>query len=320
MAMVYLSSRNISPIQKEPDPYAKLNNELRSELEELNVLLEKRGKENRVPFNTQAKAHDITFDSNIVPGPGTYNLDQPKIIKKEGLTPFLFKSQRFKKIRNEFSSPGPGSYNLDKSKFILKRNKSQLRPDSNISLHNNVNSVNNVATIPAKKQEFGYNIDNNGDLVLAVDPIADFCFSGTKTNSIGPGRYNPVIKDKIRCVRWDKSSGRKPDSLFGVNTDSMKNEMTKNSSLFDTEISTLKSTNEKTFVKKPKPKFFRMITYKSVRSTSNNNDNEEDYIDFKKEMDFLTHKNNMHIHCRFLMCIYCHFFQANQNRLSSHSY
>ena len=293
MAMVYLSNRNISPIQKEPDPFAKLNNELRSELEELNVLLEKKGKENRVPFNSQAKGHDITFDSNIVPGPGTYNLDQPKIIKKEGLTPFLFKSQRFKKIRNEFSIPGPGSYNLDKHKFPLRKNKSQLRPDSNISLHNNVNSLNNVATIPAKKQEFGYNIDNNGDLVLAADPIADFCFSGTKTNSIGPGRYNPIIKEKIRAVRWDKSSGRKPDSLFGVNTDNLKNEMTKNSSLINTEISTLKSTNEKNHVKKPKPKYIRMITYKSVRSTSNRDNSEEDYIDFKKEMDFLTHKNNI---------------------------
>ena len=282
----------MSPVQKEPEPFAALNNELRSELEELNILLQKKEKENRFPFNIQARGHEITTNSNLVPGPGTYNLDQPKIIKKEGQTPFLFKSQRFKKIRNEFSFPGPGSYNLDRSKLSFRRNKSQIRPDSNISLHNNINSVNNVATIPAKKQEFGYNIDNNGDLILAVDPIADFCFSGTKTNSIGPGRYNPVIKDKIHCVRWDKSSGRKHGSLFGVNTENVNNEMTKNTSLFDTDISTLRSTNEKNPIKKQIPKYYRMITYKSIRSIPNN-DNEEHYIDIKKEIDFLTHKNNI---------------------------
>jgi len=107
-----------------------------------------------------------------------------------------------------------------------------------------------------KKQEFGYNIDNNGDLVVASDPIADFCFSGTKNDSIGPGRYNPIIKEKNHCIRWDKSSGRKPDSLFGVNTENIKNEMTQNSSLIDTDISTLKSSNERKQAKKTETKTF----------------------------------------------------------------
>ena len=167
--MVYLSKRNISAIQKDTDNYTFLNNELRNELEELNMLLEKKEKENKVPFNIQSKGHDIIYDYKPVPGPGAYDLDQPKKPSKNGISPFLFKSQRFKKIRNELIIPGPGSYNLNINKISLRRNRSTIRPSSNFSLHNNINSVNNVATIPAKRQEFGYNINNNGDLILAVD-------------------------------------------------------------------------------------------------------------------------------------------------------
>ena len=94
-------------------------------------------------------------------------------------SPFIFKSQRFKKIRNELNIPGPGAYNIGGYKLSLRKNKSQIRPSSNVSNHYSINSVNNVATIPAKKQEFGYTIKDNGDLVLAPDPIADFRFSGT---------------------------------------------------------------------------------------------------------------------------------------------
>ena len=38
--------------------------ELKNELEELNMLLEKKEKENKVPFNTQAKEHDINYKYN----------------------------------------------------------------------------------------------------------------------------------------------------------------------------------------------------------------------------------------------------------------
>ena len=290
--MVFLSDRKMSAIQKTQELYTFINNELKNELEELNMLLEKKEKENKVPFNIQSKGHDITLDYKSIPGPGSYNLEQPRKPIQNGLSPFLFKSQRFKKLRSELNIPGPGAYNIGGNKLYLKKNKSQIRPSSNVSNHYSLNSVNNVATIPAKKQEFGYNIDNNGDLILASDPIADYCFSGTKNDSIGPGRYNPIIKEKNHCIRWDKSSGRKPDSLFGVNTENIKNEMTQNSSLIDTDISSLKSSNERKQIKKPKPKPFRMISYKS-QGTSSIIQDEEEKIDIKKEIDFLTHKNNI---------------------------
>ena len=289
MAMVFLSDRKMSAIQEKQEPYTFINNELKNELEELNVLLEKKAKENKAPFNTQAKGHDIKLESKQVPGPGAYNLDQPKKLSNYAPGSFIFKSQRFKKIKNELNIPGPGAYNIIGNKFSLKRNRSQIRPSSNISNQFTINSVNNVATIPAKKQEYGYNINNNGDLVVAPDPIADFCFSGTKSDSIGPGRYNPIIKEKNHCIRWDKSSGRKPDNLFGINTDNVKSEVTQNTSLIDTDISTLKSNNER---KKPKPKPFKIITYKSIRNSSITQD-EEETIDIRKEIDFLNHRNNI---------------------------
>ena len=299
MAMVYLSNRNISSIPKVPEQYTFLNNELKNELEELNMLLEKKEKENKVPFNTQAKGHDVSYKYNPIPGPGAYNLDIPKKIIENENSPFLYKSQRFKKINKELIIPGPGSYNIynniNNNKISLRRNKSQLRPNSNISLHNEINSKNNVATIPAKKQEFGYNIDKNGELTLAVDPIADYCFNGTKNDSIGPGRYDPVIKEKNHCIRWDKSTGRKSDIFFGANTE-IKNENT-NSSLIDTDISSLKSAKERNDVKKIKQKPFKFIRYKNIRNNSeiNNNINmeEDENIDLQKEFEFLNHKNNI---------------------------
>ena len=85
MAMVYLSERKISAIQKKQDPYSFINNELRNELEELNMLLEKKEKENKAPFNIQSKGHDINFNAKHVPGPGAYNLDQPKKLSNIGM-------------------------------------------------------------------------------------------------------------------------------------------------------------------------------------------------------------------------------------------
>ena len=282
----------MSSIPKVPEPYIFLNNELKNELEELNMLLEKKEKENKAPFNTQAKAHAISYKYNPIPGPGAYNLDKPKkIIEKENSS-FLYKSQRFKKINKEIIIPGPGSYDLLNNKISLRRNKSQLRPNSNISLHNDINAKNNIASIPSKRQEFGYNIDKNGDLTIAADPIADYCFSGEKNDSIGPGRYDPIVKEKNHCIRWDKSVGRKPDIFFGANTE-IKNEKTTNSSLIDTDISSVKSTNERKDIKKLKPKPFKFIRYKNVRNNSAVTSNEEDNIDLKKEFDFLNHKNNI---------------------------
>ena len=149
MAMVYLSNRNISSIPKDPKQYTFLNNELKNELEELNILLEKKEKENKAPFNTQAKGHDVSYKYNSIPGPGAYNLDIPKKIIENENSPFLYKSQRFKKNNTELIIPGPGSYNLFNNKISLRKNKSKLRPNSNILLHNEINTKNNVATIPA---------------------------------------------------------------------------------------------------------------------------------------------------------------------------
>ena len=293
--MVYLSDRNMSAIPKENDPYSFVNNELKIALEELNKFLDQKEKENKIPFN-KSVGHELTYDNKKIPGPGAYNIDIiPKKPLNQGNNPFLFQSQRFKKTKSKLNIPGPGAYNIalnNLNNLSLRKNKSQIRPSSNISSRFSVNSSNNIATIPAKKQEFGYTIKDNGDLVLAPDPIADFRFSGTKNDSIGPGRYNPVIKEKNHCIRWDKSSGRNTDASIGLSSENIKNEQTQNSSLVDTDISTMKSSNERKSVKKPKPKPFKIIRYKNHRENIEIQ-NDFDDIDIKKEMEFLNHQNNI---------------------------
>jgi hypothetical protein len=77
--------------------------------------------------------------------------------------------------------PGPGSYNIV-NKPTVPKNIIQLRPSSGASFQYNTNMINNIATIPGKKQKFGYYIGDNGELIQAIDPEIESYFSGTKTN------------------------------------------------------------------------------------------------------------------------------------------
>jgi len=196
--MVFLSDRNMTTLQKNRDTLTLLNNDLKNDLEDLNILLDsKKEKENRAPFGIQSKGHDITYKPPLSPGPGAYNIDSEKKQPfNSGINPFLFKSPRFKSSKSDgIDMPGPGSYNIV-NKPIIPKNYVQLRPSSGVSFQYNTNTLNNIATIPAKKQKFGYYIGDNGELIQAIDPAIDSYFSGTKSNSIGPDRYNPVLKQK----------------------------------------------------------------------------------------------------------------------------
>ena len=204
MAMVFLSERKISSMEKKNrETITSLNNELKYNLEDINELLDsKKEKENIAPFGIQSKGHDVTLNVPLSPGPGSYNIDpvEKKQQFNKGGNPFLFNSPRFQSSRPDaLYIPGPGSYNLINKPYVPKNNI-QLRPSSGASFQYNTNTLNNIATIPGKKQKYGYFIGDNGELIQAIDPAIDTYFSGTKTNSIGPDRYNPVIKNKNHLV------------------------------------------------------------------------------------------------------------------------
>ena len=156
--MVFLSERKTSAVEKSPETLTLLNNDLKNDLEDLNILLDsKNEKENKAPFGIQGKGHDITVRALMSPGPGAYNVDSHrKMSFSSGVNPFLFKSPRFKSSKPENNDiPGPGAYNIV-NKSVMPKNIIQIRPSSDVSFKYNTNSLNNIATIPAKKQKYGY--------------------------------------------------------------------------------------------------------------------------------------------------------------------
>ena len=300
MAMVFLSDRKTSAVEKSPNTLTLLNNDLKNDLEDLNILLDtKNEKENKAPFGIQGKGHDVTIRAPMSPGPGSYNIDsQRKMPFNSGVNPFLFKSPRFKSSKPESSDiPGPGAYNIT-NKSVIPKNIFQLRPSSDVSFKYNTNSLNNIATIPAKKQKYGYYVDENGELIQALDPSIEAYFSGTKNNSIGPDRYNPVIKEKNHCINWGKMSGRKPKNKnINNNLNGIQNEISLNSSklsLVETDISSIRSPKERKKFDKKNIKPFQLIMNKhNNRIISSKYSGDEAPIDTEKELEFLNHENNI---------------------------
>ena len=300
MAMVFLSDRKTSAVEKSPNTLTLLNNDLKNDLEDLNILLDtKNEKENKAPFGIQGKGHEVTIRAPMSPGPGSYNIDsQRKMPFNSGVNPFLFKSPRFKSSKPESSDiPGPGAYNIT-NKSVIPKNIIQLRPSSDVSFKYNTNSLNNIATIPAKKQKYGYYVDENGELIQALDPSIEAYFSGTKNNSIGPDRYNPVIKEKNHCINWGKMSGRKPKNKnINNNLNSIQNEISLNSSklsLVETDISSIRSPKERKKFDKKNIKPFQLIMNKhNNRIISSKYSGDEAPIDTEKELEFLNHENNI---------------------------
>ena len=303
MAMVFLSDRKTSAVETKRETLSLLNNDLKNELEDLNIILNsKNEKENNAPFGIQGKGHDIAYRAPMSPGPGAYNVDsQRKQQFNCGMNPFLFKSPRFKSSKPEASEiPGPGAYDIV-NKPVIQKNIIQLRPSSDVSFHYNTNSLNNIASIPAKKQKFGYYVGDNGELIQAIDPELDSYFSGTKNNSIGPDRYNPIIKDKNHCVSWKNMSGRKPKNKSNIQNDkinNLKNEISLNSSklsLVETDISSsVRSPKERRkFDKIIKPYYLIMNGKNNKKLIPANNSVEDMPIDTEKELEFLNHENNI---------------------------
>ena len=300
--MVFLSERKASAIENNRETLTLLNNNLKNDLEDLNTLLDsKNEKENRAPFGIQGKGHEITTRVPMSPGPGAYNADfQKKSLFNSGINPFLFKSPRFKSSKPEINdNPGPGAYDIT-NKPVIPKNIVQLRPSSDVSFHYNTNSLNNVTTIPAKKQKYGYLVGENGELIQAIDPAVESYFSGTKRNSIGPDRYNPIIKRINHCISWNKMSGRKQkkNNIQNNNLNKLKNEISLNSSklsLVETDISSsIKSPKErKTLDKRIKPYHLIMNNNINKRNISSNIYGEDIPVDTEKELEFLNHENNI---------------------------
>ncbi len=153
---------------------------------------------------------------------GAENLDPFSLmINKENQKDvgFLTKEKRFKEpvaLINE--NPGPGKYQKHEPVLAvvnsLKTKKKKIPKIAEkgklclIRYERSPNSPNRVATIPSKILSYGYDIAENGELIMKEDPEKHLKYGGEFNDTVGPGSYD-IVKNKQwfkNMVSWDKIS------------------------------------------------------------------------------------------------------------------
>lgn len=125
---------------------------------------------------------------------------------------FLGKDCRFKE-KDEEITPGPGHY--------LKSNLGKHSPTNNfrvIPKKEKIDPLSKAVSIPAKNQGFGYEIEDELNVLMNEDPEKIKKFKGEKNDTVGPGNYNidqPDVWLKKGGAQWSKSKTKK--TLFGIN-------------------------------------------------------------------------------------------------------
>lgn len=217
--MVYLTERNLYNEKIDEDNDDKYENKTRvyNPLYNINLNEIKKGLLSylKPPFNIQGKGHEFLTKNDNSIGPGAYNIKndllKPQLSSNSHLY-FLSKCPRFNSYNQDINvNPGPGSYNINflkKNKAITKRGKYK----SFLNYHSC--SENQITTIPSKNQQFGYLENKKGELIRVTDPLYEDCFSGEKTDCVGPDRYHIYKKEKNPIVNWDRMSSRKTSITY----------------------------------------------------------------------------------------------------------
>lgn len=155
------------------------------------------------PFaSTSLRDTSKLFCKNHTPGPGTYTYQlqsppnsQNHWTQAKFSAAFASKNSRFPEKKSE-SSPGPGSY-LSQDPW-----KKPNVLEKNFSL--NWSRVPSAPSIPANHQSHGYDQTERGVLVMQKGP--ETIYSGTKTDSVGPGHYETLQKANSNGPKWYKSA------------------------------------------------------------------------------------------------------------------
>lgn len=145
-----------------------------------------------IPFGTSAKRSQID-QPNGAPAIGLYNIEKSMIAKAcASAASFRARSKRFEKANSSLEAaavePGPGTYIL-KSEFDGGRQKKREKPKNPLD-EIGIRPVLQAPSIPTRFQSFGYELGNNGKLVLQDSPGAGY--SGVKGDTVGPGDYEPT--------------------------------------------------------------------------------------------------------------------------------
>ena len=231
MAFVFRSPRitNLSQIESNADTLPKEQNNS-SVINSTSSLLSSNNQSHKIqaPFGIFAKKNAFNNSKEDIPGPGAYELSKSLIknkFNKNDTSPdednsssgknkrlFISKKERLDKHQYETDVPGPGKYFSDKNKRKFNKyntmNKSNwIKPEKIINYE--PFSTSRVLSIPSKGIDFGYELNNKGELILSEDPEKDNKFFGTKNDSVGPGQYNSEAYDKrntkIGILDWNKS-------------------------------------------------------------------------------------------------------------------
>ena len=166
-----------------------------------------------IPFGSssiKSTLHPPLLSDN--PGPGSYDIELD--INKNILSTvensnklFITGEKRFKFSNNDM--PGVGEYNIIKNP--INNNKNNLTPKvinriKKISL--DFKSSRRIPSIPDKDTRFGFAENKEGKMEILIDPYIDQKFDGTKSNSIGPDRYNSLIIKHNNALNWKKGSDK----------------------------------------------------------------------------------------------------------------
>ena len=146
------------------------------------------------------------------PGPGSYNLEleinNNLLLNNDNSNKFFITGDtRFKSSDNHV--PGVGEYDINNS---LNNNKITLTPkkisrNTKIVSHD-FKSPRRIPSIPDKDTKFGFGEDKEGKMTILTDPQIEQKFDGTRSNSIGPDRYNTIIPKHNNAIDW-KKAGKK---------------------------------------------------------------------------------------------------------------
>ena len=99
-------------------------------------------------------------------------------------------------------------YSLNKNNLAPKK----LNRNKKIISHD-FKSPRRIPSIPDKDTKFGFGEDKEGKMAILTDPNLDQKFDGTQSNSIGPDRYNTLIKKHNNALDW-KKAGKKDEFLW----------------------------------------------------------------------------------------------------------
>ena len=171
------------------------------------------------PFGSSAiKSSSIPQEISTAPGPGSYdieleinNLNNNISINDYSNKFFITGDTRFKSSDNHV--PGVGEYDLANNNSLNNiNNKNNLTPKK-ISRNKKIishdfKSPRRIPSIPDKDTKFGFGEDKEGKMAILTDPNLDQKFDGTQSNSIGPDRYNTLIKKHNNALDW-KKAGKK---------------------------------------------------------------------------------------------------------------